>query len=57
MEVYEAIKPKEMFIDATDDLLISPDYADKHGVLVRWCEENGVPIHRMSDAPFSIELN
>ena len=57
MEVYEAIKPKEMFIDATDDLLNSPDYADKHGVLVRWCEENGVPIHRMSDAPFSIELN
>ena len=56
VEVYDAIKPGEMFIDATDDLLNSPDYADKHGVLVRWCEENGIPIHKMSDAPFSVAL-
>lgn len=56
MEVYEAIKPNEMFIDAMDDLLNSPDYYDRHGVLVRWCEENGIPLHRQSDAPFSIVL-
>ena len=56
MEVYEAIKPNEMFIDAMDDLLNSPDYYDRHGVLVRWCEENGIPLHRQSDAPYSIVL-
>lgn len=55
-EVYDAIKPNEMLIDAMDDLLNSPDYVDKHGVLVRWCEENGIPIHKMSDAPFSVAL-
>ncbi len=56
MEVYEAINPNEMFIDAMDDLLSNPDYYDRHGVLVRWCEENGIPLHRQSDAPFSVAL-
>lgn len=56
MEVYEAIEPSEMFIDAMDDLLNSPDYYDRHGVLVRWCEENGISMHKMSDAPYSIVL-
>lgn len=57
MEVYEAIGPREMFIDASDDLLNSPDYADKHGVLIRWCQERGIPIHTFGGTPYTIELD
>ena len=56
MEVYEAIEPKEMFIDASDDLLNSPDYADKHGVLIRWCQEKGISFHTFGGTPYSIVL-
>ncbi len=56
MEVYEAIKPKEMFIDAMDELINSPEYIDRHGVLVRWCQEHGIPYHTLNSTPYSIKL-
>ena len=57
MEVYEAIQPKEMFVDASDELLESEYYADKHGVLINWCEEKGIPVHTFGGTPYSIVLN
>lgn len=56
MEVYEAIKPGEMFIDAMDELINNPEYVDRHGVLVRWCQEHGIPYHTLDGTPYSIEL-
>lgn len=56
LEVYEAIQPKEMFIDASDEILGSVDYADKHGILVGWCQENQVSMHSFGESPYSIVL-
>lgn len=57
MEVYEAIEPKEMFIDASDDLLNSEEYKDRHGVLIRWCQEKGIPFHTFGGTPYTIKLD
>ncbi len=54
--IYEAIKPEEIFIDAEDSLLNDEYYADKHGVLVQWCKEKGIPMHCFSEAPNRIIL-
>lgn len=56
MGVYEAIEPGEMFIDAMDELINSPEYVDRHGVLVRWCQEHEIPYHTLNGTPYSIEL-
>ena len=53
---YEAFQMKEMFIDASENLLYSDDYADKHGIVVKWCQENGIPIHDYSGVPYSVGL-
>ena len=37
MKVNEAIRAGEMFIDTADELISLPDYAGRHGVLVRRC--------------------
>lgn len=54
MEVYDAIQPGEMLIDAEDVLLNSEEYAQRHGVLVRWCQNNNVLFHSLNDTPYSI---
>ena len=51
---YKALQPKEMFLDAGEYYLTSEEYADAHGVLVRWCEENGIPIHDYRGVPYSL---
>ncbi len=56
MEVYDAIKPKEIFIDAADDLINSEDYRWKHGVLVKWCQDNDIPMRTYGGTPYSIRM-
>jgi len=53
---YEALEPKEMFVDAAEYYLTSEEYANAHGVLVRWCEENSIPMHDYSSVPYSMTM-
>ncbi len=56
MDVYEKLNPKEIFVDADEYLLTSEDYKNAHGVLVRWCEENNIPMHDYRGTPYSLTL-
>ena len=53
---YETFHMDEIFIDASENILYSEDYADKHGIVVNWCQENGIPIHDYSGVPYSVGL-
>jgi len=56
MSFYQTLNPKEIFLDATDDLLTSEEYKNAHGILVRWCQENGIPMHSFKTAPYNVTL-
>ena len=56
MSFYAAVKPNEIFIDAGTGILENEYYADKHGVLIRWCEENGIQTHDYRGVPYSVVM-
>ena len=45
---YEIFHMNEMLIDASENILYGEDYVDKHGIIVKWRQENGIPIYDYS---------